>query len=151
MKGFSMAQISDPSVATVTGGRATAAIEAAVARGTALGVPFAVVVVDSGGSPVASQQMAGAAPSAIEAGAAKAATAVLFARATRALARTSLPGTQLSPDAGQADGRTAAFAPGGVPLTDSRGRAVGAVGVCGGTPEQDHEVAVAAAAAAAGG
>jgi uncharacterized protein GlcG (DUF336 family) len=144
-----MAAKSDPPAATVTGIQATAAIEAAVARAAALGVPFAVVVVDSGGSPVASQQMAGAAPTAIEAGAAKAATAVLFARATKALARTSLPGTQLSPAAGLADGLTAAFAPGGVPLTDSCGRAVGAVGVCGGTPDQDHEVAMAAAAATA--
>jgi uncharacterized protein GlcG (DUF336 family) len=144
-----MAKKSHPPAATVTGSRATAAIEAAVARAAALGVPFAVVVVDCGGSPVASQQMDGAAPTAIEAGTAKAATAVLFARATKALARTSLPGTQLSPAAGLADGFTAAFAPGGVPLTDEYGRAVGAVGVCGGTPDQDHDVAMAAAAAAA--
>jgi uncharacterized protein GlcG (DUF336 family) len=124
--------------------RAHAAIEAALARAESLGVALAVVVVDAGGLPVATRRMAGAAPETIDAGAARAATAVLFARSTKALARMALPGTLPAADGGD----TAAFDPGGAPLTDASGRADGAVGVSGGTPEQDHQVAMAAARAA---
>jgi uncharacterized protein GlcG (DUF336 family) len=126
--------------------RAGAAIEAAVATADALGVRLAVVVVDAGGFPVATRLMPGAAQKAIEAATAKATTAVLFARATKSLASITLPGTELLAGEGEADGKTAAFAPGGFPVRDSDGRAIGAVGVCGGTPEQDHAVAKAAAA-----
>lgn len=127
---------------------ASAAIEAAMAKARSLGTSFAIVVVDQGGAPVARRQMAGAASAAVEAGTAKAATAVLFARPTRALARITAAGTQLSPAEGETDGTTAAFSPGGVPLTDEDGRIIGAIGVSGGTPQQNHAVAKAAAAIA---
>jgi uncharacterized protein GlcG (DUF336 family) len=45
-----------------------------------------------------------------------------------------------------ADGRAVAFG-GGIPLTDEDGRVVGGVGVSGGSPEEDHDVAAAGAAA----
>jgi uncharacterized protein GlcG (DUF336 family) len=144
-----MTETSSTPAATITADRASAVAEAAVAEAGPLGVPFAVVVVDAGGFPVATRQMAGASQAAVEASTAKAATAMLFARSTKALARTTLPGTQLSPPDGLADGHTAAFAPGGVPLGDADGQVIGAIGVCGGTPEQDHKVAKAGAAARA--
>lgn len=43
-------------------------------------------------------------------------------------------------------GRAVAFG-GGIPLTDEGGRVVGGVGVSGGSPEEDHDVAAAGAAA----
>jgi uncharacterized protein GlcG (DUF336 family) len=62
------------------------------------------------------------------------------------MALAGLPPGAGQPPAGGA-GDTDALAPGGVPITDDTGRAVGAAGACGGTPDQDHEVALAAAAA----
>jgi uncharacterized protein GlcG (DUF336 family) len=133
--------------APVMSQRADAVIAAAVSQGEAMALALAVVVVDAGGSVVAMRQMPGAASAAIEDGTGRAVTAVLFAQATAAL-------THLEPRAddrlraGQATAPgLAAFAPGGVPLTDKQGLTVGAVGVCGGRPDEDHEVAVAAAAA----
>ena len=43
-------------------------------------------------------------------------------------------------------GRAVAFG-GGIPLTDEGGRVVGGVGVSGSSPEEDHDVAAAGAAA----
>jgi uncharacterized protein GlcG (DUF336 family) len=146
-------------------GRVHDMIEAAVAKGESLGVPFAIAVVDAKGSPVSTRRMAGTAPDAIETCLARATAAMLFAQPTSALAADTAAADTAATDTAATDTAatdtaatdtaafdtgafyTGAFEPGGVPVTDAQGRAVGAVGACGGSADQDHEVALAAAAA----
>jgi uncharacterized protein GlcG (DUF336 family) len=79
---------------------------------------------------------------AIEAGRAKARTSVLFAAPTKDLAGAVQPGSPMfGIESGFRD--AVAFVGGGVPVTDSEGRLIGAIGVGGGYPDQDNEIAVA--------
>jgi uncharacterized protein GlcG (DUF336 family) len=122
------------------------AIAAGETRAEELGVPMNVVVLDAGAHAVASARMDGAAPVAIETSAIKARTAVLFAQPTRDLADAVQPGGPLY-TIEAATREPLAFVAGAVPVTDAEGRVFGAIGAGGGTPEEDHEVASAAAAA----
>ena len=133
------------SLTTVPLAEADAALAAGIAHGTALGLPFTITVVDGGSFPVALARMDGAALASIETSESKARTALLFAAPTNDLAAAVQPGAPLYSIA-TATRSPLAFVPGGVPLLDSAGRVVGAVGAGGGTPDQDHEVATAAAA-----
>ncbi len=140
-----MTDICQTSHTTVPLDKATAAIAAGIVRGTSLGVPFTITVIDAGGFLVAAHRMDGAALASIETSASKATTALLFARSTRDLVAAVQPGAALF-TIQTATRAPLAFVPGGVPLTDSDGTVIGAVGAGGGTPDQDHEVAAAAAA-----
>jgi uncharacterized protein GlcG (DUF336 family) len=75
----------------------------------------------------------------------KAITAVEFQTATRELNPLVQPGGPLYGIEAAAGGRLVVFG-GGIPLTDD-GRVVGGVGISGGSPEEDHDVAAAGAAA----
>ena len=142
---MTMTSIVQSSHTTVPLERATAAIAAGIATGSSMGVPFTITVVDAGGFLVAAHRMDGAALAAIETSASKATTALLFAQPTRDLVDAVQPGAPLF--AIQSATRTPlAFVPGGVPVTDEDGTVIGAVGAGGGTPDEDHEVAAAAAA-----
>jgi uncharacterized protein GlcG (DUF336 family) len=133
------------SLTTVPLDSATAATEAGIAKGASLGAAFTITVVDAGGFLVAAHRMDGAALASIELSASKATTALLFAQPTRDLVDAVQPGAPLfGMDA--ATRTPLAFMPGGVPLTDADGTVIGAVGAGGGTPDEDHEVAAAAAA-----
>jgi uncharacterized protein GlcG (DUF336 family) len=122
------------------------AIAAGETRAEELGVPMNIVVLDAGAHAVASARMDGAAPAAIETSAIKARTAVLFAQPTRDLADAVQPGAPLY-TIEAATREPLAFVAGAVPVTDADGRVIGAIGAGGGTPNEDHEVASAAAAA----
>ncbi|WP_049622781.1 GlcG/HbpS family heme-binding protein [Frateuria defendens] len=104
-----------------------------------------IVVVDAGAAPLALARMDGTVPVASEMSYAKARTAARFGAATQDLAGAVQPGAPLF-GIWAAEAGPAVFIGGGVPVRIG-GRVVGAVGVGGATPEQDHEVAAAAAAA----
>ncbi|MYW28573.1 heme-binding protein [Streptomyces sp. SID2119] len=120
-------------------------IDAGIAEGDPIGSPSNIAVADAGGSLVAHVRMDGAQLGSIEHSIDKAHTSVLFRSATGDLARDSEPGGQFWGMALSGLGRVLVFA-GGVPLRVD-GEVVGAVGVSGGSQEQDTAVARAAAAA----
>ena len=124
---------------------ATAVIEAAKKKAEALGVPMNVAVVDEGANLVAFVRMDGAWLGSIEIAKNKAYTARAFDMSTQELAKISQPGDPAYGIASSTEHRIAIF-PGGVPLV-ADGKVVGAVGVSGGKPDQDHAVAEAGAGA----
>ncbi len=125
------------------------AIGAAIARVQEVGVPYTITVVDGAGLLVAAHRMDGAAIASIDTSLAKARTAVLFGAATADLAGAAANGAPLMTIETSAS-VALAFVAGGVPITNAAGVVVGAVGAAGGTPAQDHEVAVAAVAGSGG-
>jgi uncharacterized protein GlcG (DUF336 family) len=129
----------------VTLNAALAVIEAARKRAEKIGVAMNIAVVDDGANLVAFMRMDGAWLGSIEIAQDKAYTARAFDISTKELASMSQPGKPLFGIAETHRGRVIIFA-GGIPL-QADGQIVGAVGVSGGTPDQDHEVAEAGAAA----
>ena len=110
-----------------------------------LGQPSNVAVVDAGGNLVAHIRMDGAWIGSVDIAINKAFTARAFDTSTAELAGFAQPGKQFFGIHNSNDGRVMIFA-GGIPL-QADGQVVGAVGVSGGTGEQDQDVAEAAAAA----
>jgi uncharacterized protein GlcG (DUF336 family) len=129
----------------VTLAAAQAVVEAARQKATEIEVPMNIAVVDAGNNLVAFARMDDAWLGSIEISQNKAYTARAFDMPTRDLAPLAQPGSPLYGIVTSNDGRVVAFA-GGIPL-ESEDRVVGAIGVSGGTVEQDHEVAEAGVAA----
>ena len=130
---------------TVTLTAADQAIAAARAKAAEIGVPMNVAVVDEGDNLVAFVRMDGAWLGSIDIAQNKAYTARAFDMPTKDLAPLAQPGQSLYGIEASNRGRLIVFA-GGIPLL-SGGRVVGAIGVSGGTVEQDQEVAQAGVAA----
>ncbi|MGW9447436.1 GlcG/HbpS family heme-binding protein [Streptomyces sp. NPDC055632] len=120
-------------------------IDAAIAGATRISSPSNIAVADADGNLLAHVRMDGAQLGSIEHSIDKAHTSVLFRSATGDPARNSEPGGQFWGMALSGLGRVLVFA-GGVPLTVD-GEVVGAVGVSGGSREQDTAVAETAATA----
>lgn len=120
-------------------------IDAGIAEADRIGSPSNIAVADAGGNLLSHARMDGAQLGSIEHSIDKAHTSVLFKSASGDLARDSEPGGQFWGMALSGQGRVLVFA-GGVPLM-ADGEVVGAVGVSGGSREQDSAVAKAAAAA----
>src|ERR1700761_1099306 len=116
----------------------------AVAEAMALGVPYTITVLDGGGNTVQVTRMDGAALASIDTSLAKARTAVYFGAATADLAGAVQPGAPMFTIA-TATTLPLAFVAGAVPIF-AGGAVIGAIGAGGGTPDQDHQVAAAAAA-----
>ena len=133
------------SARTLTLSAGEAVLEAARAKATEIGVPMNVAVVDDGGNLVAFARMDDAWLGSIDIAQNKAYTARAFDMPTKDLAPLVQPGAPLYGIEASNGGRLIVFA-GGIPLL-SDGRVVGAVGVSGGTVEQDQEVAEAGVAA----
>jgi uncharacterized protein GlcG (DUF336 family) len=104
-----------------------------------------IAVADAGGNLVAHVRMDGAWIGSIDISINKAFTARAFDIATKDLAKHAQPGGQFYGIHGSNNGRVMIFA-GGVPLKRN-GQVVGAIGVSGGSGEQDQAVAEAGAAA----
>ena len=131
---------------TITLAGADKAIEAGKAKAAELGIAFTIAIVDAAANLVAFSRQDGAALASVESSQAKARTSVYFAAATRDLAGAVQPGAPMfGIESGFAD--PVVFVGGAVPLTDAHGAVIGAVGVGGGFPDQDHEVAEAVKAA----
>ena len=120
-------------------------IAAAEAKAADIEQPMNIAVVDAGGNLVAHVRMDRAWLGSIDIAINKAYTARAFDIATKDLADHSQSGGQFFGIHVSNQGRIMIFA-GGVPLTRD-GEVVGAIGVSGGSGEQDHAVAVAGAAA----
>ena len=120
-------------------------IAAAEGKAAEIGQPMNIAVADAGGNVVAHVRMDGAWVGSVDISIKKAWTSRAFDIATKDLAEHSQPGGQFFGIHASNDGRVMVFA-GGVPIR-KRGKVVGAIGVSGGSGEQDHAVAEAGAAA----
>jgi uncharacterized protein GlcG (DUF336 family) len=120
-------------------------IAAAEAKAVDIGQPMNIAVADGGGNLVAHVRMDKAWLGSIDISIKKAYTSRAFDVATKDLAEHSQSGGQFFGIHASNNGRIMIFA-GGVPLKRN-GEVVGAIGVSGGSGEQDHAVAEAGAAA----
>ena len=120
-------------------------IAAAERKSQAIGQPMNIAVADEGGNLVAHVRMDGAWIGSIDISQKKAYTSRAFDISTRDLATQSQSGGQFFGIHASNDGKIMIFA-GGIPLKKN-GKVVGAIGVSGGSGDQDHAVAEAGAAA----
>jgi uncharacterized protein GlcG (DUF336 family) len=120
-------------------------IAAAEEKAEEIGQPMNIAVADGGGNLVAHIRMDGAWIGSVDISIKKAYTSRAFDIATKDLAEHSQSGGQFFGIHASNDGRIMIFA-GGIPLKRD-GKVVGAIGVSGGSGEQDHAVAEAGAAA----
>ncbi len=120
-------------------------IAAAEKKAQELGQPMNVAIVDEGGNLLAFERMENAWRGSIDISINKAFTSRAFDITTKDLGNNSQPGQQFFGIHASNHGRIMIFA-GGIPLKQD-GKVVGAVGISGGSGEQDHVVAEAAAAA----
>jgi uncharacterized protein GlcG (DUF336 family) len=123
-------------------------IAAAEGKAAEIGQPMNIAVADAGGNLIAHVRMDGAWLGSIDISIKKAYTSRAFDISTKDLAEHSQSGGQFFGIHASNDGRIMIFA-GGVPLKRD-GKVIGAIGVSGGSGEQDHAVAEAGAAAFAG-
>jgi uncharacterized protein GlcG (DUF336 family) len=120
-------------------------IAAAEKKAGEVGQPMNIAVVDSGGNLVAHVRMDKAWIGSVDISINKAWTSRAFDIPTKSLAEHSQSGGQFFGIHASNHGRVMIFA-GGIPLKKD-GHVVGAIGVSGGSGEQDHAVAEAGAAA----
>jgi len=120
-------------------------IAAAEAKAEEMGQPVNIAVADGGGNLVAHVRMDGALFGSIDISINKAFTSCAFDIATKDLAVHSQSGGQFFGIHASNNGRVMVFA-GGITLRRG-GEVVGAIGVSGGSGEDDHSVAEAGAAA----
>jgi len=120
-------------------------IAAAEKKAAEIGQPMNIAVADGGGNLVSHVRMDGAWIGSIDISINKAFTSRAFDIATKDLADHSQSGGQFFGINASNDGKIMIFA-GGIPLKKD-GKVVGAVGVSGGSGEQDHAVAEAGAKA----
>jgi uncharacterized protein GlcG (DUF336 family) len=120
-------------------------IQAGIAKAKEIGSPSNIAVADAGGNLLAFARMEGAWLGSIDIAIDKAFTARAFDIATKQLANFAQPGEQFYGIHVSNHGRVMIFA-GGLPLKNG-GKVVGAVGVSGGTGEQDEQIVEAAASA----
>ena len=120
-------------------------INAAEKKAKEIGQPMNIAVADEGGNLVAHVRMDNAWIGSIDISIKKAYTSRAFDIETQDLAKHSQSGSQFFGIHASNDGKIMIFAGGG-PLK-REGKVVGAIGVSGGSGDQDHSVAVAGAAA----
>ena len=121
-------------------------IDAAETEAVNQNQPMNVAVVDAGGNLIAHERMDGAWVGSIDISINKAWTSRAFDISTKYLGDNSGPGQQFFGITASNDGRVMIFA-GGVPIKDEDGFVIGAIGVSGGSGEQDQACAEAGVAA----
>lgn len=122
-----------------------ALVAAAEAEATRIGVPMNVAVVDAGNNLTAFVRQDGAWLGSIDIAQGKAYTARAFDMSTKNLDAEARPDGSLFGITSSNEGHIVAF-PGGIPILEGD-EVVGAIGVSGGTVDQDQQVAEAGAAA----
>lgn len=120
-------------------------IAAAEKKAADIGQPMNIAVVDEGGNLVSHVRMDGAWMGSIDISINKAFTSRAFDITTKDLSKFAQPGADFFGIHVSNHGRIMIFA-GGIPLKKD-GKVVGAIGVSGGSGQQDHSVAEAGAAA----
>jgi uncharacterized protein GlcG (DUF336 family) len=128
----------------ITLGDARLIITAAETKAREIGQPMNIAVVDAGGNLVSHVRMDGAWIGSIDISINKAFTARAFDIETAELAENSQPSQQFFGIHGSNNGRVMIFA-GGIPLR-REASTIGAIGVSGGSGDQDQAVATAGAA-----
>jgi uncharacterized protein GlcG (DUF336 family) len=126
--------------------QALAVVAAAIEKAKAIKTRMDIAVVDAGCNLKAFARMDDAWQGSIDIAIKKARTARFFDMPTGEIGKLSQPGGPLF-NIEHSNGGLITF-PGGVPIKDSSGAVIGAVGVSGSTVENDHTVAEAGAAAA---
>lgn len=136
-------------MATLDLASAQRVIDAALAKAQEIESPSSIAVMDSGRELLAFVRMDGALLASPEIAQAKAYTARSLNSATADVSAWVQPGGPLYglETVHAKAGRALVTFGGGVPISVD-GEIVGAIGVAGGTPDQDHEIASAGAAAA---
>jgi uncharacterized protein GlcG (DUF336 family) len=119
--------------------------QAAKVKAKQIGVPMNIAIVDEGANLVSFHRMDNAWLGSVDISIRKAKTARFFDMNSGEIGKLSQPGGPLY-NIEHSNGGLISF-PGGVLLKDGSGKIVGAIGVSGGSVEQDHEVASAGAAA----
>lgn len=119
--------------------QAEAAVKAAKEKAAALNTLMNIAVVDAGANLIAFVHMDGAWLGSIDISMRKARTARFFNMNTGDIGKLSQPGGPLY-NIEHSNGGLITF-PGGIPVTDSKGTVIGAIGVSGSTVENDHAVA----------
>ena len=120
-------------------------ISAAEHKAQEMGLPMNIAVMDAGRNLVAFHRMDGAWVASIDIAIDKAFTSAGRGLTTRKIGEMAQPGQPLFGINTTNGGRIVIFA-GGIPLTRD-GEVIGAIGVSGGTVDEDHEVAEAGVAA----
>lgn len=126
---------------TLKGARAVLTAALATSQAT---VPVSIAIVDAGGHLKAFDRADGAKLGGVDIAIRKARTAQLFELPTGALGEDSQPGGALF-NIELTNGGLVTF-PGGIPLI-ADGALIGAIGVSGGTPDEDEHIATAGVAA----
>jgi uncharacterized protein GlcG (DUF336 family) len=129
----------------VTLEQAGAVVRAALQKAEQLTTKMNIAVVDAGANLKAFIRMDGAWLGSVDVAIRKAKTARFFDMNTGEIGKLSQPGGSLY-NIEHSNGGLITF-PGGVPLRNSGGKVIGAIGVSGSTVENDHAVAEAGAAA----
>ncbi|WP_217603837.1 heme-binding protein [Chitinophaga sp. GbtcB8] len=119
--------------------QAEAAVKAAKEKAAALNTLMNIAVVDAGANLIAFVHMDGAWLGSIDISMRKARTARFFNMNTGDIGQLSQPGGPLY-NIEHSNGGLITF-PGGIPVKDSKGTVIGAIGVSGSTVENDHAVA----------
>ncbi len=119
--------------------QAEAISNAAKQKAKEIGVPMNIAIVDAGANLKAFHRMENAWLGSIDIAIKKAKTARFFDMETGKLGELSQPGGALY-QIEVSNGGLITF-PGGIPIKSSDGEIIGAIGVSGGSVEQDHEVA----------
>jgi uncharacterized protein GlcG (DUF336 family) len=127
--------------------QAEAISSAAKQKAKEIGVPMNIAIVDAGANLKAFHRMENAWLGSIDIAIKKAKTARYFDMETGKLGELSQPGGALF-QIEVSNGGLITF-PGGIPIKNLDGEIVGAIGVSGGSVEQDHEVASAGLTASA--
>ena len=125
----------------VTSKDAEIAIKAALKKAQALDTQMCIAVVDSGANLKAFHRADGAWVGSIDIAIKKAKTAVFFGMPTGQIGQLSQPGHPLFGIEHSNDGLITF--PGGLPIVDSEGVLIGALGVSGSSVENDNAVALA--------
>ncbi|RNL85282.1 GlcG/HbpS family heme-binding protein [Halostreptopolyspora alba] len=132
-------------MAEITLSQARTVVDAAAHRSQRIGTLMNIAVVDTGGNLKSFVREDGAWLGSIDISIKKARTARFFDMDSGEIGKLSQPGGPLY-NIEVTNGGLVSF-PGGIPLRDSDGTVIGAVGVSGSTVENDHDVAHAGASA----
>jgi uncharacterized protein GlcG (DUF336 family) len=138
MKSGAASSSADASAALTTDA-AQHRIQRGISKAHELGVAANIALVDDGAYLLHFVRMDGALLGSVDLALRKAKTALLFRTDTATLGRKSLPGGALW-SIENSNGGLAAFG-GGFPIFDDDKNCIGAVGVSGGTIEQDEQIA----------
>ncbi len=127
----------------ITAEQASQIIQVAQQKAEAEGILINIAVVDAGANLKSFLRMDGSYLGSIDVAIKKAKTARYFNAATGDLGKITQPGEAIY-NIEHSNGGLITF-PGGVPIKDKKGIIIGAIGISGGTIEQDRAIAIAAA------